>query len=101
MLTPKDLIDQKTFFQSKDANWYNYDGYGIIFEGHRTLFVSVCEGGAIEELKTLSSLNDLKETYELLTGEDFDQPWDDSDGSCEQCNMRYGEPHEACCPYYG
>jgi hypothetical protein len=84
MLTPRDLQNQHTFFKYKDGNWHTgcFD-YIIIFEGNRTVFASQCEvTGEIEEIKTLTGLDDLKDTFELLTGEEFDYPEDDEFEEC-------------------
>jgi hypothetical protein len=74
MLTEKDLEKQDTFFKSKRGNWFSHGwDYMIAFEGHRTVLYSHCEvEGDTEELKTLNNLKDLKQSYELLTGDEFE-----------------------------
>jgi gamma-glutamylcyclotransferase (GGCT)/AIG2-like uncharacterized protein YtfP len=74
MLVEKGLKNQDTFRKYVNGKWYSKDWeYMVSFEGNRTVLYKHCEVyGDTEELKTLDNLEDLKDTYELLTGEDFE-----------------------------
>ena len=68
MLSKQDLESQSTFSLYKDGNFYDSEGeYVICFESKGAVLRAHCEvDGILDKIKDLKSLEDLKETIDIL-----------------------------------
>jgi len=74
MLKKIELNNQNTFFKYDENTWYDgYFEYEVKFYQKLCILSSFYEVyGDTEYIKTLNDINDLKDTYELLTNKIFE-----------------------------